>query len=64
MSRYTTHVVADPSQIDRRQRYYKVPGLHLPHWENRDEPLTDTLIDGELVYDIDPNTKKVGTVTL
>lgn len=47
-------------QIDRKQRYFKVEDLHFPHWERKDDPLTDTILDGELVIDIDPET---GTVS-
>ena len=43
-------------QIDRKQRYYNVENLHFPHWEDADTPLTDTILDGELVTDVDPAT--------
>ncbi len=56
-------------QIDRKQRYFKIENLHFPHWEKRDDPLSDTILDGELVIDIDPKTGAVsgrggGTVKL
>lgn len=43
-------------QIDRKQRYFFQDGLHFTHWERVDDPLTDTVLDGELVIDIDPRT--------
>ncbi|KAK8869987.1 hypothetical protein IAR55_000557 [Kwoniella newhampshirensis] len=42
--------------IDRKQRYFSVQDLHFPHWENINNPLGETLLDGELVIDIDPKT--------
>ncbi|KAI9638508.1 putative mRNA guanylyltransferase [Dioszegia hungarica] len=42
--------------IDRKQRYFSVQGLRFPHWERKDQPLTDTIFDGELVVDIDSST--------
>ncbi|KLT46503.1 putative mRNA guanylyltransferase [Cutaneotrichosporon oleaginosum] len=44
--------------IDRKQRYFNIENLHFTHWERLDDPLTDTILDGELVIDIDPRTKK------
>ena len=49
-------------QVDRKQRFFQVPDLHFPHWENPDRPLTDTVIDGELIIDIDPKTGQVSRV--
>lgn len=46
-------------QIDRKQRFFRIDGLHFPHYEKAGEPLTDTIIDGELVTDIDPKTGRV-----
>lgn len=43
-------------QIDRKQRYFAIEDLHFTHWERPDDPLTDTLLDGELVIDIDPRS--------
>ena len=42
-------------QIDRKQRYFAIDNLHFTHWERPDDPLTDTILDGELVIDIDSN---------
>ncbi|WWD15737.1 hypothetical protein CI109_100159 [Kwoniella shandongensis] len=42
--------------IDRKQRYFSIQDLHFPHWENINNPLGETLLDGELVIDIDPKT--------
>lgn len=33
--------------------------LHFPHWEQNDNPLEDTILDGELVIDVDPKTGQV-----
>jgi len=46
-------------QIDRHNKYYNQSGLFFPHHENPVNPLRDTLLDGELVIDVDPRTKKV-----
>ncbi|OXG93496.1 mRNA guanylyltransferase [Cryptococcus neoformans A2-102-5] len=40
--------------IDRKQRFFKIQGLYFAHWENRSAFLGETLLDGELVIDIDP----------
>ncbi|WVN85172.1 uncharacterized protein L203_100317 [Cryptococcus depauperatus CBS 7841] len=42
--------------IDRKERYFNVTGLYFTHWEHKNVPLKETLIDGELVLDIDPRT--------
>ncbi|KAL1411190.1 Dcp1p-Dcp2p decapping enzyme complex alpha subunit [Vanrija albida] len=42
--------------IDRKQRYFLIEDLHFTHWERLDDPLTDTLLDGELVIDVDPQS--------
>ncbi|WVQ70324.1 uncharacterized protein L199_008550 [Kwoniella botswanensis] len=42
--------------IDRKERYFSVQDLHFPHHENRGNPLGETILDGELVIDIDPKT--------
>ncbi|KAK7467331.1 Dcp1p-Dcp2p decapping enzyme complex alpha subunit [Stygiomarasmius scandens] len=44
--------------IDRHNKYYNQSGLFFPHHENPVNPLRDTLLDGELVIDVDPRTKK------
>ncbi|BEI85152.1 hypothetical protein CcaverHIS002_0505530 [Cutaneotrichosporon cavernicola] len=43
--------------IDRKQRYFSIQNLHFTHWERPNDPLADTILDGELVIDIDPLTK-------
>ena len=50
-------------QIDRKQRYFFIENLHFPHWEKEDHPLTDTILDGELVIDVDPKTGIVSRIT-
>jgi hypothetical protein len=52
------------SQIDRKQRFFSVTDLHFPHWERIDDPLGETILDGELVIDIDPKTHVVGMLVL
>lgn len=47
------------SQIDRHNTYRQLSGLYFPHHENPVKPLLDTLVDGELVIDVDPITKQV-----
>jgi len=51
--------LSDFVQVDRKQRFFQVQDLHFPHWENPDMPLVDTVLDGELVIDIDPITGSV-----
>lgn len=50
---------ADNTQVDRNEHFFGVEGLHFPHWENADTPLIDTVLDGELVIDIDPSSGQV-----
>ncbi|KAJ7284066.1 mRNA capping enzyme [Mycena rebaudengoi] len=45
--------------IDRHNRYRMLKGLFFPHPENAQMPLLNTLVDGELVLDVDPETKLV-----
>jgi mRNA guanylyltransferase len=47
------------SQIDRHNTYRQLNGLFFPHHDNPMNPLRNTLIDGELVIDIDPHTNQV-----
>lgn len=51
--------MTDELQVDRNEHFFRVEGLHFPHWEKPDTPLVDTVLDGELVIDIDPSTKEV-----
>lgn len=44
--------------IDRHNTYRQLVGLFFPHHENPMMPLKNTLVDGELVIDVDPNTKR------
>ncbi|KAF9448015.1 mRNA guanylyltransferase [Macrolepiota fuliginosa MF-IS2] len=44
--------------IDRHNTYRQLNGLYFPHHENPAKPLLDTLVDGELVIDVDPVTKQ------
>ncbi|KAI0093972.1 mRNA capping enzyme, catalytic domain-containing protein [Irpex rosettiformis] len=44
--------------IDRHNTYREVAGLFFPHHENPINPLRNTLVDGELVIDVDPRTKQ------
>ncbi|KAJ7709742.1 mRNA capping enzyme, catalytic domain-containing protein [Mycena rosella] len=43
--------------IDRKNSYYELQGFFFPHHENPQMPLQNTIVDGELVYDVDPGTK-------
>ncbi|KAJ7087882.1 mRNA capping enzyme [Mycena epipterygia] len=42
--------------IDRKNIYYELQGLFFPHHENPQIPLQNTVVDGELVFDVDPRT--------
>ncbi|KAJ7775028.1 mRNA capping enzyme, catalytic domain-containing protein [Mycena metata] len=42
--------------IDRNNNYYELQGLFFPNATQL--PLLDTIVDGELVYDVDPRTKQ------
>ncbi|KAJ7940467.1 mRNA capping enzyme [Mycena leptocephala] len=42
--------------IDRKNDYYELEGLFFPHHENPQLPLQNTIVDGELVFDVDPRT--------
>ncbi|KAI0748523.1 mRNA capping enzyme, catalytic domain-containing protein [Daedaleopsis nitida] len=44
--------------IDRHNSYRELTGLYFPHHEDPHRPLKDTLVDGELVIDLDPATKQ------
>ena len=46
-------------KIDRHNQYRVVQGFFFPHHENPRMPLRSTILDGELVIDVDPRTKKV-----
>lgn len=44
--------------IDRHNSYRHVSGLFFPHHEFPTRPLRNTLVDGELVVDVDPQTNR------
>ncbi|KAI0723960.1 mRNA capping enzyme, alpha subunit [Cerioporus squamosus] len=44
--------------IDRHNTYRQLTGLYFPHHEDPRMPLRNTLVDGELVIDVDPRTKQ------
>lgn len=46
-------------QLDRHNNYHKLEGFYFPHHEDPRLPLKNTLVDGELVVDVDPQTKRV-----
>ncbi|KAF7363583.1 mRNA-capping enzyme subunit alpha [Mycena sanguinolenta] len=46
--------------IDRNNVYYELDGFYFPHHMNPQLPLQNTIVDGELVYDVD--TKKQETM--
>ena len=46
-------------QIDRHNSYRQLTGLYFPHHADPRNPLRDTIVDGELVIDVDPHTKQV-----
>ena len=50
--------VAGLKQLDRHNNYYLIEGLYFPRLEDPRLPLKNSLIDGELVLDVDPQTKK------
>lgn len=60
------------SKIDRKEDYRQVEGLRFPNGTPigsdpkriRGEPLGETLLDGELVVDVDPDTGRVGLYSL
>ncbi|KAF7294804.1 mRNA-capping enzyme subunit alpha [Mycena indigotica] len=58
-------VLTDPSTgsqlvylFDRNNDFYHVDGLYFPHHENPQHPMLNTIVDGELVYDVDPRTNQ------
>ncbi|KAJ4487738.1 mRNA guanylyltransferase [Lentinula aciculospora] len=50
--------------IDRHNTYREVIGLFFPHHENPMNSLRNTLVDGELVIDVDPRTRRETTCFL
>ncbi|PPQ87979.1 hypothetical protein CVT25_001058 [Psilocybe cyanescens] len=44
--------------IDRHNEYREITGFFFPHHEHPQMPLRSSLIDGELVIDVDPRTRQ------
>ncbi|KAH9997316.1 mRNA capping enzyme, catalytic domain-containing protein [Russula vinacea] len=44
--------------IDRHNIYREIFGLYFPHHEHPERPLRSTVLDAELVIDVDPRTKR------
>ncbi|KAI0306613.1 mRNA capping enzyme [Multifurca ochricompacta] len=44
--------------VDRHNAYREISGLFFPHYEHPERPLRSTVIDAELVIDVDPRTKR------
>ncbi|KAJ6589319.1 mRNA capping enzyme [Mycena capillaripes] len=42
--------------IDRKNDYYELQGIFFPHHESPQLPLKNTIVDGELVFDVEPRT--------
>lgn len=51
-------------KIDRHNTYRKLDGFYFPHFEDPRKPLRSTIVDGELVIDVDPRTRQVCTFSL
>lgn len=47
-------------KIDRHNSYRQLVGFYFPHHEFPTRPLRNTIVDGELVLDVDPRTQQVG----
>ncbi|KAH9981329.1 mRNA capping enzyme [Lactifluus volemus] len=43
--------------VDRHNTYREITGLFFPHHEHPQRPLGSTIVDAELVVDVDPDTK-------
>lgn len=46
-------------QVDRNQRYFSLGPSTYPHWRRSGTFLGDTVFDGEIVIELDPNTGDV-----
>ncbi|RPD66409.1 mRNA capping enzyme, alpha subunit [Lentinus tigrinus ALCF2SS1-6] len=44
--------------IDRHNTYRELTGLYFPHHEDPRKPLRSSIVDGELVIDVDPRTQQ------
>lgn len=51
-------------EIDRHNTYRELNGFYFPHFEDPRKPLRSTIVDGELVIDVDPRTRQVCTFSL
>src|SRR5882762_10218564 len=49
-------------QIDRHNHYRQLSGLVFPHHATPSYSLGNTIVDGELVIDVDPRTRQVRTI--
>ena len=46
-------------QVDRHNTYRCIEGIYFPHYESPSFPLRNTIVDSELVTDVDPATGRV-----
>ncbi|KAA1471216.1 mRNA capping enzyme [Dentipellis sp. KUC8613] len=44
--------------VDRHNTYRHLAGVYFPHWEDPKMPLRSTIVDAELVIDVDPQSKR------
>jgi len=51
-------------QLDRHNNFYRLEGLFFPHHNDPRLPLKSSLIDGELVVEVDPQTRNVRVLHL
>ncbi|KAI9601801.1 hypothetical protein KEM48_001087 [Puccinia striiformis f. sp. tritici PST-130] len=42
--------------IDRKDEFFLIDNITFPHYDNPNRLLKDTILDGELVIDVDPKT--------
>jgi hypothetical protein len=47
-------------QVDRKERFYLNLNYTFPHYENSDHTLKNTVLDAELVIDVNRETGEVG----
>lgn len=53
---------AELAQVDRKEEYYLTLGFAFPHHEDITSVHVNTVIDAELVIDVDPSTGKVCSI--
>lgn len=46
-------------QVDRKEDFYLNNGVYFPHQAGLDSVHSSTVLDGELVIDVDPGTQQV-----